>query len=163
MPINRTPGSEALDLVESTMNHLRRIVRALEVYSKHVEADFGLTGPQLWALWELGQGGPMAVKDLAARMHLHPSTVVGVVDRLSAKDLVLRKEDPADRRRVSLRLTPKGKATLRKAPHPAQGRLLHGLRAMSSKQLASVNTALGTVVQMMEAEDLEATFFFSME
>ncbi|MBI3130940.1 MAG: MarR family transcriptional regulator [Acidobacteria bacterium] len=145
------------------MNHLRRIVQALELYSKEVEANFGLTGPQLWALWELGQGGPMALKELAARMHLHPSTVVGVVDRLSAKNLVVRAEDPLDRRRVRVSLTAKGKTTLRKAPHPAQGRLVHGLRSMSSRQLSSLHRSLGRLVQIMEADDLEARFFFSPE
>ncbi|HJV89402.1 MAG TPA: MarR family transcriptional regulator [Holophagaceae bacterium] len=143
------------------MNHLRRIVRALEVYSKEVEARFGLTGPQLWGLWELGQGGPMALKDLAARMQLHPSTVVGVVDRLADKDLVVRRVDPEDRRRVSLTLTTQGKATLRKAPHPAQGRLVHGLKGLSPRQRAAIHKALATLVKLMEAEDLEARFFFA--
>lgn len=155
----RVPGKEAL--VEGSMNHLRRIVKALELYSREVEARFGLTGPQLWALWELGQGGPMALKELAARMQLHPSTVVGVVDRLSDKGLALRAVDPEDRRRVRLSLTPKGKATLRKAPHPAQGRLVHGLKAMSARELAATHRVLGSLVKVMEAEDLEARFFFA--
>ncbi len=143
------------------MGHLRRIVRALELYSREVEAKFGLTGPQLWALWEVGEGGPMAVKELAQRMHLHPSTVVGVVDRLAAKGLMARKEDSEDRRRVKLTLTAQGKSTLRKAPHPAQGRLVHGLRALSPRRLTAVHGVLAELVKVMEAEGLEARFFFA--
>ncbi|HJV21081.1 MAG TPA: MarR family transcriptional regulator [Holophagaceae bacterium] len=143
------------------MNHLRRIVRALEVYSKDVEARFGLTGPQLWALWELGQGGPMALKELAARMQLHPSTVVGVVDRLSDKGLMTREVDAEDRRRVRLALTAKGRTTLRRAPHPAQGRLVHGLQSLPARQRTDIHRALATLVKLMEAEDLEARFFFA--
>jgi DNA-binding MarR family transcriptional regulator len=161
MPINRNSEAGPDPLIEAAMNHLRRIVRALEVYSKEVEARFGLTGPQLWALWELGQGGSLALKTLAARMHLHPSTVVGVVDRLSEKGLVVRSEDPRDRRRVCLALTPKGRATLRRAPHPAQGRLIHGLQAMAPRQRKALHDALATLVGVMEAQDLEATFFFA--
>ncbi len=161
MPINRGASITPDPLVEATMNHLRRIVRALELYSKEVEARFGLTGPQLWALWELGQGGPMALKALAARMHLHPSTVVGVVDRLAEKGLAFRSEDPEDRRRVRLGLTPKGRATLRRAPHPAQGRLIHGLQALEPRKRKALHAALGTLVKVMEAEDLDARFFFA--
>ncbi len=161
MPINRISEPGADPFVEASMNHLRRIVRALELYSKDVEARFGLTGPQLWALWELGQGGPMALKALAARMQLHPSTVVGVVDRLSEKGLVVRAQDPVDRRRVSLSLTPKGRSTLRRAPHPAQGRLVHGLRSMPPRKVQAIHRSLAALVQVMEAENLEATFFFS--
>jgi DNA-binding MarR family transcriptional regulator len=161
MPINPTHDPERDILVEDAMNQLRRIVRALELYSKDVEARFGLTGPQLWALWELGQGGSLALKDLAAQMQLHPSTVVGVVDRLSGKGLVEREVDPGDRRRVRLSLTARGRATLRRAPHPAQGRLVHGLRALSVGQRKTIHRALVMLVKLMEAEDLEARFFFA--
>lgn len=143
------------------MRDLRRMVKALESYSAAVERQCGLTGPQLWALWELGRQGPMALKDLAARMFLNPSTVVGVVDRLAEKTLVLRSPDPSDRRRVSLALTARGEALLKSAPHPAQGQLLHGLQAMSLPEVRDLQAALARLVRVMEAEDLDATFFFA--
>lgn len=150
-------------LIQECMQSLRRIVRALETYSQSVEKRFGLTGPQLWALWELGHKGPCALKDLADRMKLDSSTVVGVVDRLVLKGLVLRNPDPQDRRRISLTPTPKGEAILAAAPHPAQGHLLGGLEGMERAKVENLHEALATLVGVLEADALEAPFFFSKE
>jgi DNA-binding MarR family transcriptional regulator len=148
-------------LILECMQSLRQIVRALEEYSRSVEKRFGLTGPQLWALWELGQDGPLALKDLAERMKLDASTVVGVVDRLVAKDLAVRNPDPQDRRRVSLAPTDRGWKILAAAPHPAQGHLLAGLENLDSETVVSLHQALTTLVEVMGARSVEAPFFFA--
>ena len=150
-------------LIQECMQNLRRIVKAVEDYSLGVEKRFELTGPQLWALWELGRSGPSALKDLAERMKLDPSTVVGVVDRLVVKDLVVRNPDPLDRRRISLAPTVKGQEILAAAPHPAQGHLLVGLEQMAPDKVRNLHEALGTLVAVLEAENLEVPFFFSKE
>jgi DNA-binding MarR family transcriptional regulator len=142
------------------MQSLRRIYRALADYSLSVEKRFGLTGPQLWALWELGQSGPLALKDLAARMQVEPSTVVGVVDRLVAKGFLVRNPDAVDRRRISLALTANGKAVLEAAPNPAQGHLLAGLESLDRRTSLNLHRALRTLEALLHAEHLEAPFFF---
>jgi DNA-binding MarR family transcriptional regulator len=156
-------ASSETDLVEGAMQNLRRIFKVVESYSRSVENRFGITGPQLWALWELGRSAPLSLKDLAAHMHLSPSTVVGVVDRLIAKDLVLREADLVDRRRVCLSLSPQGKALIDKAPNPAQEQLIKGLNSLSQRQLKTLFLGLEKVVQSMDAEKIEAPFFFSEE
>lgn len=155
------PGKQ--ELIQACMQNLRRIVKAVEDYSVTVEKRFNLTGPQLWALWEIGQHGPCALKDLAARMHLDPSTVVGVVDRLVVKGLLVRNPDPADRRRVSLAATKAGEEIVRSAPHPAQGHLLAGLEALDLTRVEELHESLVTLVRVLEAENLDVPFFFSKE
>jgi DNA-binding MarR family transcriptional regulator len=150
-------------LIQECMQSLRRIVRTLEDYSQSVEKRFGLTAPQLWALWELGRSGPSSLKDLADRMRLDSSTVVGVVDRLAAKGLVQRGPDPRDRRRVSLTTTGKARELLAAAPHPAQGHLLAGLESLEPTQVRNLHRALTTLVGVLEVESLEAPFFFAKE
>lgn len=149
------------DLIQDSMQSLRRIVKALEDYSRAVEREFDLTGPQVWALWELGRYGPMSLKELAERMRLEPSTVVGVVDRLALKDLVVRGPDPDDRRKISLIPTDKGKAILAKAPHPAQGHLLKGLESMQRARIEDLHRALTTLERVLGANNLTAPFFFA--
>lgn len=160
-----TKGPEVtqLLLIQECMQSLRRIVKALEDYSLGVEKRFDLTGPQLWALWALGQSGPCSLKDLAEQMKLDASTVVGVVDRLVVKGLVVRKPDSLDRRRVSLAPTPRGEAILTAAPHPAQGHLLKGLETMDRKKVENLHQALATLEGVLKAEHLEAPFFFAKE
>jgi DNA-binding MarR family transcriptional regulator len=159
----KMPAVTQQELIQECMQNLRRIVKALEDYSLGVKKRFDLTGPQLWALWELGRSGPCALKDLAERMKLDSSTVVGVVDRLVFKGLVVRNPDPQDRRRISLAPTPKGETILAAAPHPAQGHLLAGLEGMAREKVENLNEALGTLVGVMEADQLEAPFFFGRE
>jgi len=128
-----TPISQSR-IIQECMQDPRRTVKVLENYSLSIEKHFGLTGPQPWALWELGRMGPLALKDLVARMRLDPSTVVGVVDRLAAKGMVTRNPDTSDRRRIPLVLTEKGTELLQSAPHPAQGHLLAGLEGMNHER-----------------------------
>jgi DNA-binding MarR family transcriptional regulator len=156
-------GVTQQDLIQGCMQNLRRIVKALEEYSRSVEKRFDLTGPQLWALWELSRTGPCALKDLAEQMKLDSSTVVGVVDRLVLKGLVLRSPDPQDRRRISLAPTAKGEEILAAAPHPAQGHLLAGLETMERSRVDNLAEALKTLVGVLEVEHLEVPFFFSEE
>lgn len=149
--------------IEGVMQNLRKVVKALEAYSRVVETRFGLTGPQLWVIWELGRHAPLALKDLAARMHMSPSTLVGVIDRLLAKGLVRREQDPEDRRRVCLSLSPEGLLLWAKAPDPAQGRLIQGLKEMPAKERSAFHHGLEHLVKAMDADQLEARFFFSEE
>lgn len=157
---SKSSSTKAPD-IEAVMQNLRRMVKALQIYSASVEREIGITGPQLWALWELGRSGPLNLKDLAERMYLGGSTVVGVVDRLEARGLAERSGDAEDRRRISIRLTKEGAKLLAKAPHPAHGQLLHALQDMTPTLVAELREATDILVHAMEADDLEARFFFS--
>ena len=143
------------------MQSLRRIVKALHDYSTQVERQFGLTGPQLWALWELNRAGTLSLKALSQRMHLEPSTVTGVVDRLQKRGLLVRVPDPEDRRRVILSLTAEGIHLLKGAPHPAQGQLLYALHAMDLEAVAQLNQTLKRLASDMEADAADVRFFFA--
>lgn len=156
-------GSNSQNLVEGAMQDLRRIFKVVESYSRSAEQDLGITGPQLWTIWELGRRPGSGLKDLAVAMHLSPSTMVGMVDRLLAKGLVRRETDPADRRRIRLDLTAEGESLLHKAPDPAQERLIHGLQSLSPAQLKGFRRSLQSVVKAMDAEHLKVPFFFADE
>lgn len=140
---------------------LRRIVRAIELYSQEVYKTFGLTGPQLWALKTLNRRGPLVLTELARALAVQPSTLSVLMDRLEKRGFVRRVRPRADRRFVEIALTPQGAALAARAPAPAQGRLLHGLRALSPRELHGIRGSVDRLVQMMEAADVEARFFFS--
>ena len=59
-------------------------------------------------------GGAPSIGDIAEHLLLRHHSVVGLVDRAVAADLVERRVDPEDQRLVRLRLTPRGARTLRK-------------------------------------------------
>jgi MarR family transcriptional regulator, organic hydroperoxide resistance regulator len=107
MPIRR----EASDLpdVLAFMQGLWAIVHRMERLSKRMGARTGVTGPQRLVLRLIGLFPGMSAGELAATLHLHPSTLTGVLKRLEQQTLLLRAADPADGRRTVLRLTPRGK------------------------------------------------------
>jgi MarR family 2-MHQ and catechol resistance regulon transcriptional repressor len=68
-----------------------------------------LSVPKYSALTKLVQAGePLALSELAARLTCVRSNITQLVDRLEADGLVLRVEDPRDRRSVRAALTPLG-------------------------------------------------------
>jgi DNA-binding MarR family transcriptional regulator len=90
------------------MQVLWAVVHGLQSTSKRMTAAFGVTGPQRLVLRVLGLFPGMSAGDLAAVLHVHPSTLTGVLQRLLAQRWLLRVEDPRDRRRAVLRLTARG-------------------------------------------------------
>mgnify|MGYP001793200353 CR=1 FL=1 len=151
------PSAVTRDIV----NGLRRIVRAVELYSQEVFKNFGLTGPQLWALKTLKREGPLATSALAAVLAVQPSTLSILVDRLEHRGLVRRIRPRTDRRFVELALTLKGRVLATRAPEAAQGRLLHGLSRLPAAEQAAIRDAVDHLVAMMEATDVQVRFFFS--
>ncbi len=71
-------------------------------------AATGLSPVSAWALVQLDPKHPISQKELAARLHCTPSTVVDPTDRLEDCGLVVRRANPADRRVKVLLVTPKG-------------------------------------------------------
>jgi DNA-binding MarR family transcriptional regulator len=81
----------------------------LQRMSKRLEGDLGVTGPQRLVLRIVGRMPGISAGDLSRVLHVHPSTLTGVIRRLEGRGLLLRKPDPADGRRALLRLSPRGR------------------------------------------------------
>jgi DNA-binding MarR family transcriptional regulator len=97
---------------------IRRLARATEIQSRRIDREIGLTLPQLVVLGcvrDLGEGTGRAI---AGEADLSPATVVGILDKLEAKGLIVRARSTDDRRVVRTRLTQAGDALLARAPAP---------------------------------------------
>ena len=90
------------------MQGLWAVVHRMERLSKQMGARAGVTGPQRLVLRLIGLFPGLSAGDLAAMLHLHPSTVTGILQRLEEQRLISRTGDPDDRRRTVLRLTKRG-------------------------------------------------------
>jgi DNA-binding MarR family transcriptional regulator len=98
----------ALPDVLKFMQLLWAVVHGVEKSSKRMNGAIGVTGPQRLVLRIVGLFPGMSAGDVAAVLHVHPSTITGVLQRLVAQGLLCRVEDPGDRRRAVLRLTARG-------------------------------------------------------
>lgn len=116
---------EVLDFLRA----LWALDHALQRASKRMETMLGVTGPQRLALRIVGRFPGIAAGQLAEILHVHPSTLTGVLKRLERQDLMVRRADPRDRRRARLGLTAKG----RKLAKNTEGTIEAAARAVLSE------------------------------
>ncbi len=149
--------------IAEVLDNLRRVFQVVHGYSKRAERAGGLTGPQLWAVRVLSEYGPVRVSELARRMYLHPSTVVGILDRLETRELAERRRSREDRRVVTVELTRKGRQLVSRVPEVAQGVLLTGLEQLSPRDLEDLANALEVLVKILGAHRVPPRLLFSSE
>lgn len=104
LPSSRKP------LTETDYRHLaefRFLLRQFLAFSEDAARKAGLSPQQHQALLAIrGSGGRLTVGELAVRLAIKPNSAVGLADRLAEAELVTRRTDGKDRRRVELTLTP---------------------------------------------------------
>ncbi len=135
---------------------LRRIIRAIDIHSRKLSSRYDLTAPQLICLLVTARQGPLTGTRISGIVHLSPSTVVGILDRLEKKGLIRRARDLGDRRLVYVTVTEKGAGLAEIAPTPLQDGLANALKRLPELEQAAIALSLGRIVEMMEARDIEA-------
>ncbi|MGH7142759.1 MAG: MarR family transcriptional regulator [Planctomycetota bacterium] len=139
-----------------TLRALRRIVRAIDLHSHRLYEVHRITTPQLVCLLTIKEHEPIVQRDLAAQVHLSPSTMVGILDRLEDRGLVRRRRDARDRRLMYISLTPAGRELVTAAPSPLQDRLAAALKLLPESEQRAITAALNRVVDLMEVSHLDA-------
>ncbi len=136
---------------QRVMRSLRRIIHAVDIYSRRLRSDHDITTSQLVTLQAIAER-PMIVAQIAREIHVTPSTLVGILDRLEVKGLIARTRDREDRRLVQVMLSDKGREFLTRAPSPLQATLADALFALPQEEQTIIAASLETIVQMMEAK-----------
>jgi len=134
------------------LRSLRRIMRSIEVHSRQLAVTHQITAPQLVCLLAVLDQGPLTATAISREMHLSPSTVVGILDRLEEKGWVVRTRIREDRRIVMISATEAGADLARRAPSPLQGRMMSALNALSELERATIALSLERVVSLMEEQ-----------
>ncbi len=145
--------SEEIQQVTAAMNAIRSIVRALRVSSRMIESKMGISGAQLFVLQQLAERPAHSLNELADRTATHQSSVSVVVRRLVDHGYVSRTTADADRRRVELSVTDKGRHLLERAPTTVSVNLLRGARALSVGERKALADHLQAWVRAAGIED----------
>jgi DNA-binding MarR family transcriptional regulator len=163
---SRSPAARRAEAdadVTAALNAIRRIFRALRLSSSATEKAHGVSLAQLFVLHELARGGPYSLADLAGRTATDPSSVSVVVARLVDRGLAERAASTVDARRAEVAITDAGRSLLRKAPVPAQQRLIAGIAVLPKAERQALAASLTAVVAAMGMGDDQATMFFESE
>ena len=140
MAKDRRPRDGWSDDVEATMLAARALV-GISAQSL-AEVDDIVTPPQFRVLVMIASSGPLNLGAVARGLGVHPSNATRACDRLVLAGLLDRRDDPADRRNLQLRLTERGHALVDKV----MDRRRHAIAEVLDRMPALQRTALVPVL-----------------
>lgn len=135
---------------------LRKIIRAIDLHSKHLSKSAGLTAPQLLVLQALADKGEMTMGDIAHELSLSPATITTILGRLEKRALLVRQRGEHDKRRVYAQLTTAGQASISHAPKPLQANFLERFANLRDWEQSQIISSLERIANMMNADDIDA-------
>ena len=148
-------GHEPVELpdVLRFMQLLWALVHGLERASKRMSDEIGVTGPQRLVLRVTGLRPGLSAGDLAAILHVHPSTLTGVLQRLVSQRMLARHSHPRDRRRAVLRLTARGRRINAIGRGTVESAVAKALIALSSRDRAATRRVLERLAAHLQPSD----------
>lgn len=119
---------------------------SLRMASKSMGSALGVTGPQRLVIRIVGRFPGVNGGDLASLLHVDPSSLTGVLDRLVRAGFLSRKSDPEDRRRALFALTARGRALDRVRSGTIEAAAVRALDGQPRARIAAARRVLGALV-----------------
>lgn len=138
--------------------HIRKIVRVVNLESKRIEKEHGISIPQLLCLNFLSkQKNYIAFhKEVKDYLQLNASTVTGILNRLEKKGLIAKLPSSDDKRAIPLVLTAKGLALLQSTPEPLHEQITRNLQSLPDSKLEQLEAAFELIIKFMNINELDA-------
>ena len=148
---SKTQQEAVHKLAKEVDQHLSVIRQRLREPLETEFARGGLTGPQRMVMQALVQSEGLSLKQLSAQVSLAHSTVSGIVDRLQARGMVVRRRDEADgRATVIAPSAPVRDFLANRMPELAINPLSEALRGASDSEQATVLRGLRKLRALIE-------------
>lgn len=150
------PDLATPDAAPSPVRVLRRfrlVFNAVRSHFRDVERKAGVGGAQIWALSIMAARPGLGLGNLARDMDIHQTTASNLVRSLLQQGLVQSHRDGPDRRAVQLTVTPAGRDVLKRVPGPFAGVLPDALARLDPKTLERLDRDLGTLIELLQADE----------
>ena len=121
------------------------LTHALDATSKKMAVSLGVTGPQRLTLRLVGRWPGATAGQVAAALHLHPSTLTGVIRRLDEGGLLVRERGSDDRREVRLQLSARGRLLDRRQTGTVEAAVRRVLSRSDPRRVAAAAALLGAL------------------
>lgn len=147
----REDENEEVDLGEGLefMRLLWGVNHALEASSKRMDAAIGITGPQRLVIRIVGRFPGISAGRLARLMHVHPSTLTGILGRLVTRGQLRRDPDPNDARRALFGLTVKGRELDALRGGTVEAKVRSTLARFPSARLSATQAVLAALTEAL--------------
>ncbi len=138
---------------------IRKIVRSIDIESKKIQKDYGVSIPQVLCLNFLHESPnyQSTQGEIRKFLNLNPSTVSGIINRLEKKGLLARLPKLGDKRVVNIALTSAGDKLLKSIPALLHEELSKKLQMLPIDELNTVEEGLNTLVTILDIEKIEAS------
>jgi DNA-binding MarR family transcriptional regulator len=144
---------------------IRKIVRSVDIESKKIQKEYGVSIPQVLCLNFLNESPNYQATQGEIRkfLNLNSSTVSGIINRLEKKGLLARLPKSGDKRVVNIALTSSGEKLLATIPSLLHEQLSEKLQNLGDSELKNVEKSLETLVRLLDIEQVEASPLITLE
>jgi DNA-binding MarR family transcriptional regulator len=150
---SRLPDARDAPVLDPVLDFLRllwRIEHGLQRTSKRMETTLGVTGPQRLVLKIVRQFPGITAGELAGIVRLHPSTITGVLQRLEAKELLIRERDEHDNRRVHLTVPSHARRLTERSRGTVEAAVEQLFQRMPKEQVRHAREVLSAIADALE-------------
>jgi len=137
-------------LIERIVELETKLFQALRPMVPEAWLKLDYTLAQLKILLLLFVDGPTKMGALAAAIGVSLGTTTGIVDRLVKRGMVIRKNDPNDRRAIICRISAKGRDLVAGLWDLGQTRIRTILEDMTPPDLRLINNSMEVVIKTIE-------------
>ncbi len=155
--IELRPASERDAGPRGSLGHALEFMRllwsldhALHKRSKHMARKTGITGEQRLAMRLALHAPDLTAGELATLVHVHPSTLTGMLRRMETQGLLKASPDPRDRRRLRLKVTSAGRRAVERAGPTIESAVDAALATCSARELEAARRVLERVIEQLQ-------------
>jgi DNA-binding MarR family transcriptional regulator len=144
---------------------IRKIVRSVDIESKKIQKEYGVSIPQVLCLNFLHESNNYQATQGEIRkfLNLNPSTVSGIINRLEKKGYLARLPKSGDKRVVNIALTSSGDKLLSTIPSLLHEQLSEKLQKLNETELKTVEKGLETLVQILDIQQVDASPMITLD
>ncbi|PCS22389.1 MarR family winged helix-turn-helix transcriptional regulator [Candidatus Enterovibrio escicola] len=142
---------------EEVLVALRQIIRAIDLHSRKLKKEAGLTGPQLVLMRAIVDLDEVTIRQLSNHTNMSQATATTILDRLANRNLIVRVRNNMDKRKVHAHLTPEGLRTLQQAPKPLQQNFISRFHALEEWEQSLLISSVQRISSMMNNNSINTT------
>ena len=144
---------------------IRKIVRSINLESKKIQKEYGVSIPQVLCLNYLRSASSFQATqgEVKRFLNLNSSTVSGIIYRLEKKGLVARLPKSGDKRVVNIALTSAGDELISSMPSLLHEQLSAKLETLQESELTKIEESLDKLVSLLDIQSVEASPVITIE
>ncbi|HEX4855251.1 MAG TPA: MarR family transcriptional regulator [Limnobacter sp.] len=142
--------------LQDSLISLRRIIRATESGARELAKKADMATSELLTLQSVADNPGVSPGELAKALSLSPVTSTVILQKLESRGLIQKIRSKADKRRLEVVLTDKGRHEVNDAPSSLQTRFAERFSQLEPWEQHLIAAVLGRVTKLMGAESMDA-------